>query len=672
MQREAADSPTPWHHDWGNIVLAGLFAYVVVYVLWLTFEWGSERTFTIVRELAYPPVMLAGVVLAWRIARVGGVDRRIRRAWTVIGSAFLIWFSADLIWAYYHITGAPTPSPSPFDPAYLLSSLVLAAGVLMFPAAGSLTRQDRTRFWIDCGIIITGLSALTAYVIIGPGYLRASPGVLEASILLGYPISHMLVLVALFSIMVRRPGAGSVGVLMLLGAGLFLYAGSDFWWTYLEVRDIYAPGALTYGVWMIAQALLVASPQRHFDVINRNLPSSEPGQFAHRVRVVVPYLAAGIGLVIVAATALPEIMDRFGLIIVFLGALVTLIVARQIVTLRENDSLRVEQAMRQSEERFRALVEYSSDIVTVLDRDLRCRFQSPSTWEVLNRKPGEFLGTFLDDWIEDADRNQAQTAFGRIISGESSREKFEWRMNGGNGAMVYLETIVSSELNNPAVEGLVLNSRDVTERKHLEDRLTHLAYHDPLTNLPNRSMFFAEIDRALAQISDKRGGLALLFVDLDNFKSVNDTFGHDAGDELLRQIASRLQHAVGPDDVLGRLAGDEFTILLTNPVIPSVASEMAEHLITLLRESVAFSGNAISITPSIGISWTDDPTIDPDELLRQADAAMYAAKRNGRNRAELFEPWMADEMRKLEEQRAQEHYSSSTTGIAGTRDLPNT
>lgn len=642
---EASPSASSWYADWGNVLLAGLVVYVITFLLWITFEWGSERTVMLVREGGYPPVMLVGVVLAWRMARMKDIPDRTSQAWTVIGFAFLLWLAADSLWAYQHLTGVAVPALSLFDPAYLLSSLVLAAGILLFPAE-RLRGRDRTRFWIDCGIIITGLSALTAYIIVGPGYLEGTSSTFEMLVLLAYPISHMLVLIVVFSIVVRRPDAGSAGVLMLLGAGLFLYAGTDFWWTFLEVRDRYVNDALTYATWMLAQALLVASPQRHYDIVSRGVPSEDRWHLASQARVFVPYLAAAIGLLVIGLALLPEIFDRIGVAVVFLTILVALIVARQILTMWENTELRLQQAVRRSEERFGALVEFSSDMIAVLDRHGRITFQSPSSRELVQREPDDFVGTKLLDWVQDGDREQVERTLSEVLSGRSARGKFEWRLPGADGRMMHLETIASSEVENPAVGGIVLNSRDVTERKHLEARLIHQAYHDPLTDLPNRSRFFEYLETGIAGVHE-RHGIALLFVDIDNFKLINDTHGHKSGDEVLRQIATRLQDGLRRGAVLSRLAGDEFTILLHNLRNMEEAEGIAERVLESLSETMTFNDSTFAISPSIGVAYTESPEIEADELLNQADLAMYSAKRSGPGCYASFEPWMREAQKDL-------------------------
>jgi diguanylate cyclase (GGDEF)-like protein/PAS domain S-box-containing protein len=633
---EESELTNSWFRDWGNVLVVALAAYVAAFLLWVTFEWGSERTLMLVREAGYPPVMLIGVILAWRMALVAEIPRRTRQAWAVIGFAFLLWLAADSLWAYYHVTGVSVAVISLFDPAYLLSSLVLAAGILIFPAE-SLRGKDRTRFWIDCGIIITGLSALTAYIIVGPGYLERTSTALGTLILLAYPLSHMLVLIVLFSILVRRPDAGSVGVLMLLGAGLLIYAGTDFWWTYLEVRDRYVSEAVTYGTWMIAQALLVLSPQRHYEVLRQRTSSDDPWRTVRQARVFVPYFAAAVGLLIVGYAILPDMIDRIGLAVVFLTLLMALIIARQIVTIRENSELRLQRAVQRNEERFKALIEHSSDMVAVLDRNFRFLYRSPGAARSVSEMGVVEDSSLFVDLVAPEYVADVQRALETVTSTKTSTTAVEWQLNCPDGEPRYFETIISNRLHNPTVSGLVLNSRDITDRKRLESRLSQLAFYDPLTRLPNRTSFFDTLTLEMQQVTDEHG-IGLMFVDIDNFKFVNDTYGHDVGDALLQEFSDRLLQSVRPGDVLSRLAGDEFTVMLPGLRNADEAGAVAERILQRMEQPFQIGEHEISVSSSVGIALTNDADADKDELLRRADMAMYAAKSERPGAAALFQP----------------------------------
>ena len=182
--------------------------------------------------------------------------------------------------------------------------------------------------------------------------------------------------------------------------------------------------------------------------------------------------------------------------------------------------------------------------------------------------------------------------------------------------------------------------QDVTERKALEERLRHRAFHDPLTDLPNRALFLDRLQHALARSGRLREPVAVLFVDLDDFKVVNDSLGHDAGNLLLAGIGERLRACVRPGDTVARLFGDEFAVLLEAPIGVEEARRVTGRFLVRLQEPFGLDGEEVHVTSSIGLVLSEEADEQPEELLRRADLAMYAAKNRGKARYEIFEPSM--------------------------------
>jgi diguanylate cyclase (GGDEF)-like protein len=201
-----------------------------------------------------------------------------------------------------------------------------------------------------------------------------------------------------------------------------------------------------------------------------------------------------------------------------------------------------------------------------------------------------------------------------------------------------VETVVEDRLEDPAVGGLVLNMRDVTERKKLEDELRHQAFHDSLTGLANRSLFEGRMTHALA-IAKRRGrAFAVLFMDLDDFKTINDSLGHARGDELLRAVGQRIMGIIRPTDTAARLGGDEFALLI-EVADEREAHAVARRILDELAPPFTIDGRELRVTASMGVAlWGGSARVD--DLLRNADMAMYAAKADGKASIRTFEPSM--------------------------------
>ena len=173
--------------------------------------------------------------------------------------------------------------------------------------------------------------------------------------------------------------------------------------------------------------------------------------------------------------------------------------------------------------------------------------------------------------------------------------------------------------------------RDVTERKLVEHRIKHMAHHDHLTGLPNRSLFIDQLEHAIKLAKRRNHKTAVLFLDLDGFKQINDTLGHEAGDQLLKEVAARLKIVIRESDVAARMGGDEFTFVLNDIGTHENAAAVAQKIIDTLSEKFNLKGHESQIGGSIGVALYPDDAADHEALLRKADEAMYVAKKSGKN-----------------------------------------
>ena len=294
-------------------------------------------------------------------------------------------------------------------------------------------------------------------------------------------------------------------------------------------------------------------------------------------------------------------------------------------------------ATRRQTAHFRSLVTSSTDLVATFGAR-GCSYASGSVTEMLGRPESEVLGAGFTRFVHTEDRE----AFAEACANGQAHE-LVFRLQNKFGEWRQLEAHVSDLRGDRYIRGIVLNARDVTERVRLEDELMHQAFHDGLTGLANRALFRDRLDQSLSRSARTGELLAVLFVDLDGFKQVNDTLGHDAGDQLLEEVARRFNSAIRPSDTLARLGGDEFALLLEE-ADEALSVVVAERLLERLSKELTLAGREMSLGASVGVVVHNGGPGQSEELMRHADLAMYAAKKGGRGRYAVFHHEMGREL----------------------------
>jgi diguanylate cyclase (GGDEF)-like protein/PAS domain S-box-containing protein len=295
-----------------------------------------------------------------------------------------------------------------------------------------------------------------------------------------------------------------------------------------------------------------------------------------------------------------------------------------------------EAALESERARFAALVERSSDIICVIDATGELTYASPAGQRLLGYVRGSKIGSSFPDLVHNEDLPGLMEAFHELLAEPGGVRSMAIRLLKSDGGWLHAEVVATNRLKDPAVRGIVANVRDITERAEAAARLAWQAYHDPLTGLPNRSMLLDRLQQSLHR-AQRRGSLvALLFIDLDGFKDVNDSQGHASGDRLLVEVAHRLQGAVRMHDTVARLGGDEFVVLADDLAAKDEAVSLARRLNETIASPVSLPAGEVVVTGSIGIAYDYDH--DPETMLREADAALYRAKARGKDRFEVADP----------------------------------
>ena len=300
------------------------------------------------------------------------------------------------------------------------------------------------------------------------------------------------------------------------------------------------------------------------------------------------------------------------------------------------DKERMEESLRCREERFRALVQHASDPIVIVDAVGEILYASPAFARALGHDPRE-LHQLGSDLVYPDDQEVARRFFSSSGTRPGESAWVDMRLRHSDGSYRWFEVGVTNRLDDLSIAGFVCNMRDVTERRAFEAELSYQAYHDGLTRLPNRISFLERLERALDSHRVQGRYVAVMFLDIDRFKMVNDSLGHEAGDKLIVEIARRLQGCLRPSDIVARFGGDEFTILLENLFSADAAAETARRIIDDLAHPIVVEGRELLISASIGIAISRRGYQVAADLLRHADLAMYIAKENGRGRYEVFD-----------------------------------
>ena len=653
------------------------------YAVGSALDWGSDEVALIMGDFGLSAAAATAAVSLFMYARSRRI--RFRPAWLLFALSSAMAALGNAVWGWYEVVlGEPVPTPSYADLFFLCFAPPAIVGLLVL-AKRPVTKAGWVCLALDAWLIGGSLLTLSWSLALAQAAKFDGPSVAHTALSLAYPLLDIALVSMVLALHFRRSAVNRSAVNTAIGA-LALTVMCDALFTSPLLHNNYHSGQLLDAGWFAGSLLLAYAPwatprngqpepdrreaDGHTRVVREHLPGRRGGTHQHHaapqggehsrypaarpiagsLAALTPYLAAAVCTLGILYNVLNgRSVDR--VVLLTGGTVVLALVVRQGIMLLDNITLT--QELAQKENHFRSLVQGSSDVIMIAAPNGILRYVSPAAAGVYGRPAEDLVGTELANLIHPEDLGCVVHEVRRFLAAsplEESTTRIECRFrSGGGGGWLNVESTVNRHHG-----GLIFNSRDVTERVRLQAQLQHNAEHDPLTDLPNRALFTQRVQQALSGRRSTDRGTAVLFIDLDGFKAVNDTIGHQAGDELLVQAARRLQDAVRHGDTASRLGGDEFAALIMGDGTRDRSAreghilELADRLRITLSQPYLIDGNDVRVAASIGVAFAE-PGLGAGELLRNADLAMYRAKAAGKGRVELYAPQMQqDVVRKAE------------------------
>ena len=617
---------------WSRTAIVAGVIYSCVCALVMLSGLGGTKAAELIGAWGAFPLIFMFTVMLWPVIGDPSLSRERRLAFRFIFAAQVLDVVASIGWGWSALTANVTFGSWP-DVLWLFyyPLTAAAAGLLYYDLGG---RLNTTRLIVDFATLSIGFGALLWFTALAPLATMNAAQLAENWSAASYGIGNGIALIAgaMVAMQVTDWRAERAVMWWLIALPATLIA--DLLWVNAELSkayDVGKPMDLVYYVFYIC-LLMFARAQRTQKKQNSNTQGM-PGV----LRGSLPVVALMVGVIALLTSQL-HLVDFQSPLLIFVVLFATVLVTvGQTLATREIVGLQRELSTRRFDERLTELVRRSSDMIAICDIDGAIRYASPSAEHLLGVPAGELGGRRLDE-VLGPEAAHVRAAFDEVLRNANSEQVVNFAIPQADGQKRSFKMVIANLCHVDSIRGVTLNIRDVSDATRLHDQLRTLAFHDSLTLLANRALFADRVHQAIRHIPDGMTP-AVLFIDLDNFKTVNDSLGHSAGDQLLRSFAHRLVQCTRAGDTVARLGGDEFAVLIDHAPNVDAAHAVANQIIEACRLPVDIDGRPLRISASIGIALSDRVS-NVERLLRNADAAMYSAKAHGKGHAAVFQPEM--------------------------------
>jgi diguanylate cyclase (GGDEF)-like protein/PAS domain S-box-containing protein len=631
----------PWFDHsaaWLVLLCVGLTAFAAV-----SRFGGPGNSEALVAGLTGVAAALSAIFVILRAVELEALKPERRRAWAWLAWALLLQFLATLLvpvtrWIELPaVQAAMTVLELSFFPCVAMA----AAGILVSTRG----RAFGPQFWLEATLVALCVGSVLWLAM--PHELAAGALPARSSWTVGLD-AFIGVLAAV--LLLRRSDwqhwPGDVAFALALGA----LVGARLLEAHAAARGTVSLYALPMHVGAIA-AFAVAAHCDHVRT-DRRAPPMDAAERGSPLAALTPYAAlmlAGYALLVLHGGSFGEPAGVIAWVVCIAAGL---LFARQAIASALAVAVQTGLATRSAEARFNALIRNTADVIAIVAPDAMVNYVTPTAERIFGLAARDLIGQRLDELVVADDRARLREFIARDLGPSGASGVVEARVPRGDERQRVVEIHGTNMDAEPAIGGRLLNLRDMTDRKGMEEQLKRMALHDPLTLLANRSLFRDRVEHAVA-VGKRNGRLvAVMFVDLDNFKTVNDSFGHAIGDRVLHRSAQRLVKATRGGDTVARLGGDEFAVLLENLGTREQVLDIAGRIVESLQEPLDLPGAGMRISASVGVAFST-PDDGVEELMRNADVAMYAAKSAGKGRYLVYEPAMQSAASERQEMEAE-------------------
>lgn len=606
-----------------------ILLYIVIYYTLILFGTGNEPFYIISRNLMSTSAAFIAAIWLIRAFKTTVSIERIVWFWLSLGC--WSYFSAELIWMYYEsFLRTEVPFPGLSDLFYMLQILFYLVAFSRYQFI--VKRFSRIlQLIFEIVIVMIVISTFSYYFIIEHQMSNPELTGLFLFISIGYPVGDLALIFAAVTLFCTVKESTVKRKFLVILIAVIIQAVADSSYMYLLLNNNYHTGSLIDPLFSLS-LLLIGYSGIHANGIKTNKKIDAFFMKFDILRILLPYVGS-LGLVLYII-----LMDREHQILTIGGFLaIFLIIVKQISVLYNNKQLL--RHLNRSNERFQSLFDHHPDAVVSINLKGELTRVNNTAAKMANCSNEDLIGLQFDSFFEGEDMLKVRKHFHLACQGDDQHFEVKIKKPNGKRRNLLLTNIPMYEDNQ--IVGIFGITKDVTDIKRNEKRINYLAYHDSLTGLANRAYFENSLELMIAETKQDGIGYAVILIDFDRFKIINDTLGHDAGDQLLVAIADRFISLTEHKALVARQGGDEFSLLVKGT--KSVVIELLDKIMTGLNKPHEIKGNVFITTPSIGVSYSSNGDETSVDALKKADIAMYASKKNGKNQYTFYEEGLAQE-----------------------------